>query len=165
MLRKILVWSGSIVIVLSVVFFVWLNSLTEMEPVEAYQINPKATGKKVLIATQGSEYKDGLTQALINELKSKDAYIKVIDVTGLDQTTRKEWDTIIFMHAWEIGEPHESVANFIGDSFDQNTMFMITKADDDESYMEGIDGITGESSVANIENHTNEIIAWFNASN
>ncbi|MCO4807160.1 MAG: hypothetical protein KC456_11260 [Flavobacteriales bacterium] len=163
-MKRVFIGLGSGVLVFIGVFILWYNSLLQMKPVSTYEVNTHVTDQRLLIATQGSEFNDALVSDVILEIEGSEVYIKVIDAMLLSEVDRGDWDAILLIHAWQIWEPHPAVEAFVGDSFDPVTMFMVTTADNGVAHMEGIDGITGASSMAKVNADVERIVGWLKAS-
>ena len=63
-------------VIVLMTLFSWYYS---MSIIEGYEINSPKMETHLLIATQGSEFKEELTQNIVNQFKSRPVYIKVID--------------------------------------------------------------------------------------
>ena len=61
----------------------------------SFEVNDPDMETKVLIATQGSGFKDALVAGITGELKTKPVYIKVIDVTDLSNMKEEEWNAVL----------------------------------------------------------------------
>ena len=55
--------------------------------------------KRVLIATQGSEFKNSLTNILCDSLREASIYIRGIDVRELDEVHEEDWDKILIINS------------------------------------------------------------------
>jgi hypothetical protein len=54
---------------LSIIFLSWYSAQHSMEEARPMEINDKGLPKRVLIATQGSKFKDAVVQETIGQLK------------------------------------------------------------------------------------------------
>lgn len=152
------------VAVLLGVFMLWLNSLVQMKPVTPYEINALGKGSHLLIATQGSAYKDALVAEVIKKVEQDPgAHIRVIDVSMLTEVNRAEWNAIVILHAWEKWNPHPAVGAFVEGGFDPETMFLVTTSDSEDASLEGLDAITGASDVSRAGSDAEQVLTWLAA--
>ena len=63
--------------------------------IETFEIGAIENPKKILIATQSTDFKDTFTAALCQELKKAPVHIKVINITDLRQEREEKWDRIV----------------------------------------------------------------------
>lgn len=133
-------------------FLTWYKITYSMEFVKAYEIGSPELTKKVLIATQGSEYKNSLTKGIIDHLRPQQVYIKVIDVSGLDTVNADEWDALVIMHTWEV-TPQKDAARFIKKAYNPNKMLVVSTSGDGGNKIEGVDAITGTSIITDVNSH------------
>ncbi|NHF59607.1 hypothetical protein FK220_009665 [Flavobacteriaceae bacterium TP-CH-4] len=156
-LKKIL----SVLVVMMVVFFVflfWYQQRYSMDRVTAYEVNTPALENSLLIATQGSDFKNALTQELVNYYKTRATYIKVIDVHELTEIDMDAFNAIVIMHTWENWKPPEPVAAFIEENKEQRNRMVVVATSGEGSYkIEGVDALTGESIIENVPQYVNKI--------
>jgi len=81
---------------------------------ESFEINADKHTKSILIATQGSDFKDIFTRTLCDSLKKASMYIRGIDVKDLANENDKEWDRIIIINSFII-RLNKYVDRFIND--------------------------------------------------
>ncbi|MGB5553658.1 MAG: hypothetical protein WBM83_03290 [Flavobacteriaceae bacterium] len=149
----------AIILALFLVFALWYKNEYSMETVEAYEINSSNLEKTLLIATQGSEFKNAVTQGLVNHYGSGDVYIKVIDVATLNNVNPSDYDAILVIHTWEYEKPPTVVAAFIErTASDRDKIVVMTTSGQGTSKMEGVDAITGESVLDDAPRIADEII-------
>lgn len=77
-----------------------------------FEINTDYPTKKILIATQGSDFKDTLAKILCDSLKKSSVYIKGIDVGELAEVNDEDWDRILIINSFIIWL-NKSVDRFI----------------------------------------------------
>ncbi|PIE32178.1 hypothetical protein CSA56_16350 [candidate division KSB3 bacterium] len=65
---------------------------------QTFEINDSHHGRKLLIATQKSTFKEALVAEITQELKGHPVYIKVIDITTLPATREADWNTIVVIN-------------------------------------------------------------------
>ncbi|MBO0340310.1 hypothetical protein [Flagellimonas profundi] len=145
---KVVIWILMGIIALFLLLALWYKQSHAMDLVEPYTVNSENFGRKLLIATQGSDFKDALVQDVITHYKNDSVFIKVIDVSGLPQVNHQDFDGILLVHTWEYNKPPQVVEEFIGDSKVKiQKVIAITTSGEGHRFIEGVDGISGESEV------------------
>ena len=143
-----------IILTMMVVFFIfllWYKNRYSMDVVESYEVNSPNLEKKLLIATQGSEFKDMLTQSIVDHYTSDAIYIKVIDVSSLENIAENDYTAILVIHTWENWKPPVEVKAFVENTKPLSNKIVVMTTSGEGSYkMEGIDAITGESKVGEV---------------
>jgi hypothetical protein len=69
----------------------------------SFEVNTPDLETKVLIATQGSNFKDGLVSGITEELKIQPVYMKVIDVTALPDIKEEQWNAVVVLSTCQSG--------------------------------------------------------------
>jgi flavodoxin len=135
-----------------------------MDEVVAFEINSPTNQYKLLIATQGSEFKNALTENIVNYYKKDRLYIKVIDVSQLNKTNTKNYNAILLIHTWENLKPPIEVERFIESNKEIDNKIIIYTTSGNGSYkMEHVDALTGESKMEDVEKVSNQIIQKLDA--
>jgi hypothetical protein len=146
---------------ISIIFLKWYSVQHSMEEAEPFEINDKGLPQQVLIATQGSKFKDAVVKETIGQLKSLPIYIKVIDVGQLANVDENEWSAIIILHTWEYAKPQKEVRAFMERALVKNKIVVLSTSGSGKEMMEGIDGITsaswGEEVIANADEIVNRV--------
>ena len=128
-----------------------------MHVTEEYEINePDAAGTHVLIATQGSEFKDKLTDSIIEKMESLNYYIRVVDISKLTSIESNQWDALIVIHTWEYANPPRAVKEFVVEIDDQSKLVLITTSGDGGETIDGVDGIAAASIPTDVEKYAQE---------
>lgn len=161
MIKKILIWLG-VFVVGFFLFLIWFQSAYSMDKIDSYEINKSSQSHKVLIASQGSEYKISTVKGITDHFKNDSVYFKVVDVSLLSDVKPNNWDAIIILHTWEIWKPEENAKLFLNDSYDASKMFVIATSMSGESgnQIEGVDGLTGPSDLGKVVNNVEKVVKW-----
>ncbi len=69
----------------------------------SFEVNTPDLETKVLIATQESNFKEGLVSGITEELKAKPVYMKIIDVTTLPTINEEEWNAVVVLSTCQSG--------------------------------------------------------------
>jgi tetratricopeptide (TPR) repeat protein len=89
--------AGLILVALAI--YVILYYPRKAEPFEVDALDPC---RKVLIATQGSDFKNALARAICDSLRASSVYIKGIDVGGLIEVNDGDWDRVLIVNSFII---------------------------------------------------------------
>ncbi|NOQ71735.1 MAG: hypothetical protein GQ574_07035 [Crocinitomix sp.] len=149
MKKKILIVIG-LFIVFAFAGLVWFEATYSMDDVESYTIGNEEAEKTVLIATQGSEYKNKLTDSLVDFLTAYDIYISVKDVKLLPEVVVDDWDAIVIIHTFEIWKPQEDADAFLKEHYDAGKMIVHGTSATAGNKIEDVDAITGASIISDI---------------
>ncbi|SFR66583.1 hypothetical protein [Maribacter stanieri] len=144
-------------------FLVWYQYKYSMDVVTPYNINSPTLDKKLLIATQGSDFKDKVTSDIVDHFKSDSVYIEVVDVESLNDIDPNNFNALVIIHTWENWKPPLSVQSFI-DKYgnESNKIIVFTTSGDGDNTMEGVDAIAGESKLSEAPLFINRIIDRLN---
>lgn len=141
------------------VFAVWYKYEYSMDKVETVQFNSPDLDLKLLIATQGSAFKNKITSHITDHYKKDSVYIKVIDVSHLPVIDPVNYKAIVIIHTWENWKPPKEVQSFIEKNIlNQNKIVVLTTSGKGSFKIKEIDAITGESKIENAPFYSNLII-------
>jgi hypothetical protein len=76
---------------------------------EAFEMNSPELETRVLIATQGSAFKDAVVDNVTETLVQKPVYIKIIDVTALPDIQTDQWSALVFITTCQSSELQKDV--------------------------------------------------------
>jgi hypothetical protein len=143
---------------------IWYKYAYSMNLAESMEINSPNLEQKILIATQGSEFKDKITFTITEYYKKQPVFIKIIDINGLIDVDPKKYNAIIVMHTWENWKPPLSIEKFIKRTMEhKEKMVVLTTSGKGSFKMEGIDAIAGASIIENTKEFSDEIISRVDA--
>lgn len=153
-----------VIVILLLVFGLWYNFTYSMDIIKPTQVNTTEYNRKLLIATQGSKFKNELTNRIIEQYKNDSIYINIIDITALKKSDLTSYQAILLIHTWENWKPPVMVENFINtlSESDKNKLIVMTTSGNGSYKMDGIDAITGESNIHELGTISNEIILRLN---
>ncbi len=130
------------------VFLLWYQNRYSMDEVKAYDMNVPSFEKKLLIATQGSEFKNIVTEGVVNYFENDSVYVNVIDVSLLATIEPKDYNGIVVIHTWENWKPPVVVKSFIERTkIDKAKIVVLTTSGEGTYKMENVDAIVGESKL------------------
>ncbi len=159
-LKIILIVLGSIVALFIIIFAVYLL-LNRQGVIESSEVGSPDFEQKVLIASQGSNFKNALVESLTLHLKKKSVYIKVIDVTTLHEVNEEEWDAMVIIHTTEKGGLQPDVKKYNDRAKDLDKVVFITTSGSGKWKTRDydIDVITSASSNDELNSLPAEILA------
>lgn len=124
-LKITLIVIGSIIVVLVVVFGIYLF-IHKQRVIEPFEVGNAETEHKILIASQGSDFKNALVESLTTHLQKKRVYIKVIDVTSLQEVNEHEWDGLVLIHSSEQWKLQPDVKAYLDRATDLDKIVVVT---------------------------------------
>ena len=140
------------------IFAFWYKWQYSMEPVIGYEVNTSDQPTQILIATQGSSFKNAILEGVINRIARRDRYIKVMDVMELDRTNGAQWDVILIIHTWEMGKPPTTVMPFFNTLPNNDRLVIFNTAGDQVSHIDNVDAITGASNMEDVPHQVKTIV-------
>jgi hypothetical protein len=130
-----------------------------MHTATPYDVNRPEVGEHVLIATQGSTFKDAVVQRVADRLGKRPAYVKVIDVAALREVRESDWNAIVVLHTWEMSKPPAAVKAFIERAQAPGKLVVLATSGNGGYHMAGVDTITSASLTAAAPAQAEEILA------
>lgn len=128
--------------------------------IESYIVNSEKNSKKVLIATQKSNFKNSVMQNVTAYYSGQPIFLSVIDVTQLAKVKGDLWDKIIIFSTIESNKINPAAEKFVKDERDHTKIFVFNTADSGmwKNNTIGIDCITSASKKTNVDKYTSDII-------
>jgi len=158
LLPRFLKFFGLVLLTFLVVGGVAYNLSFSMDVVDTRNINASNLPNRVLIATQGSSFKNELTDSIINVLDDEDFYIKVTDVENLGEEHPFYWTAVIVMHTWEYWKPQEDAAKFLNLHKEKKNLIVVATSGGNDQMIDGIAGWSSASTLTDIPFLTEQII-------
>lgn len=115
---------------------------------------------RVLIANQGSEFKDAVVETLQNEMDESGIAFTVQKLNTLGRVKQEEWDAIVILHAVKIGSINKNVERFFNRADDYGKVIVCTTCGEKDVVSEkyGIDSITAASEIEEVSALTRQIV-------
>jgi hypothetical protein len=123
----------------------WYRGHFAMRLARAFDAGAPTAAQRVLIATQGSLFKDALVSGIVNHLKSRPVYVSVIDVSGLPKIETSDWNAIVVIHTWEYSKPQADAKAFVDRLSDRGKIIVVTTSGSGAARMPGVDAISAAS--------------------
>ncbi|GAA4275468.1 hypothetical protein [Aquimarina mytili] len=157
---KIIVLSA---LILFAGFWAWYEYTYSMDTVIPFEVNDSNLKTKVLIASQGSRFKDSLVQGILKHYEKDTIYFKVIDVYTLFTVNIEKWDALVIINSWEYGSPPRNVKRFIKNHPDRlDKLIILSTVGSSNIALEDIDVISGESIIEKTPQYTNVVVERLN---
>lgn len=141
---------------------VWYLNTHKMEEADSFEVNDPSATNHILIATQGSVFKDSVVNGVVSRLRSEPVYIKVIDVSALPEVKEEEWTSIVLLHTWEYAEPQKDAKLFADMMQSRDKLIVLTTSGDGTYALPGADGITSASQLSDVTPKAEEITRRIN---
>lgn len=130
---------------MSVAFLTWYSFRYGMDVAPSFEVNSPQATPHILIASQGSEFKNDVVVILVDALKPRSPYIKVIDVSLLSGIRENDWTAIVILHTWEAGHAEKTARAFVSSCVNRDALIVVTTSGDGTHVMEDVDGISSAS--------------------
>jgi len=160
-LKICLIILGSLVVIFLLFFANYL--ISHRQGVITTKEVPQPSAKfNVLIASQGSSFKNSLVDNLVYILKEKPVNVKIIDVTGLDEINESDWNALILIHTTEKWQMQPDVKAFLDRAKDLTKIMLITTSGDGKWRTKdyNVDVITSASANKELSPITRQIQEW-----
>lgn len=159
---KWLLAAAAVVVVLAALA-VWYRAEFSMRAAREFEVNRSDARVRVLIATQGSDFKESVVSGVIAHLAPRQAYVRVTDVSLLPDIREQDWSAVIILHTWEMGKPPHAVAEFLRRATDRHKIIALATSGDGRFKIDGIDAISTASRMADAPLRVAEINAKLDA--
>lgn len=136
----------------------WYKVNYSMDFTPSYSVQSEDPKHKLLIATQGSEYKNAVVAGIINAVKNRPVDVRVVDISALPEVNIDEWSAIVILHTWENWQPQKDAMLFINRNPDLANIIVLTTSGQGDLKMEAVDAITSASDISNVEKDTAQIV-------
>lgn len=157
---KILLFS---VLVVFAGFWVWYEYTYSMDTVIPFEVNDSNLKTKVLIASQGSKFKDSLVQGILKYYEKDTVYFKVIDVYTMFTVNIDKWDALIIINSWEYGSPPLNVKKFIKNHPEKlDKLIILSTVGSSNIALKDVDVISGESIIEKTQEYTDIVVERLN---
>ena len=126
--------------------------------IEPFQVGNSQAKNKILIASQGSEFKENLLKNLVQELETENNYINIVDCTKLDDENEPDWDAIVIIHSAQVHKMPKEAELFLKRSVDLSKVILVSTSGAGDDKIEGfeVDAISTASRIT----ITHKVINW-----
>ena len=99
-------------IVLFIAIFLTYIFINQQGVIEPFSVGSPTAESKILIASQGSDFKVILVKRLTQKLIDDNNYLLVTDCTLLKDENEEDWDAIIIIHTLQVHEIQKRPKHF-----------------------------------------------------
>jgi hypothetical protein len=139
-------------------YLLWNEHAHAMRIARPFTVGDASRPQHVLIATQGSAFKDALVVGIVAALQSRPIYVQVIDVSALRDVHDDDWKAIIIAHTWEFGRGQADARAFVNRVPDKRKLIVVTTSGGGREKLPGIDAISAASIMDDTPARVAEII-------
>ena len=126
--------------------------------IDPFQVGNPGAENKILIASQGSEFKERLLKDLLEKLESEDKYLYVVDCTALEVENVADWHAVIIIHSAQIHKMPEEAELFLKRATDLSKVMLISTSGAGDDMVEGFD-VDAITTASRSENR-HSLISW-----
>lgn len=155
--KKVLIAAALVPIAL-LAFATWYAVHYSMHEARPFEVNSPSAREHVLIATQGSAFKDAVVQGVVDRLETRPVYVKVIDVGQLPSVRESDWNAIVLLHTWQMSKPPDAVRAFVDRSESRDKLVVLATSGEGTEHIAGLDTITSASRKADVPARVDEIV-------
>ncbi|HVY65042.1 MAG TPA: hypothetical protein VHH11_09500 [Gammaproteobacteria bacterium] len=155
---KALLLSIAAVAILVIGFLGWYRIHFSMAPAEAFSVNDASSGRRLLIATQGSAFKNAVVTGIVERLRQRPIFIQVVDVGALSGVNAGDWDAIVVLHTIEYGDAPPVAQAFVDRLADTGKIVVLSTSGRGDFRMKGIDAISSASRMTDVPARVDEIV-------
>ena len=133
--------------------------------IESFDVGDPELAQRVLIASQGSDFKNAIVESLTTHLQEQQLFIKVIDVTSLGTIEEDEWDALVFIHTTEQWKLQPDVKAYLDQTKNLNKVILVTTSGsgDWKTKDYDIEALTSASRTEELATLIPRILAQLNA--
>jgi hypothetical protein len=127
--------------------------------IEPFEVNSPDAKHKVLIASQGSRFKNMLVSGLVDSIKDTPTYIRVIDVTLLSEVSEADWNAVVLIHTTQGGRMQRDAREYLGRAKELDKVILVSTSGSGKWRTEefDIDTLTSASRKAKVGPLTNTV--------
>ncbi len=126
-------------------YLLWDQHAHAMRVARPLVVGEASRPQHVLIATQGSAFKDALVAGVLAALQSRPVYVRVVNVSALREVHENDWNAIIIAHTWEFGRAQADARAFVERAPDKNKLIVVTTSGGGREKLPGVDAISAAS--------------------
>lgn len=129
-LKLIVIFTLALITLAILIFGIYL-AVNKQKPAEQFEAILGEGTNRLLIATQGSSFKDLLTAEILRKLEGEDIQIRGIDISALAEVELDRWDAFLIVHTTEKWVLPPSVEDFLKRVPSNKVVEVITSGDGD----------------------------------
>jgi len=157
---KIVLIIIAVLVVLVIALFAIFWLINKQGVVEAYDIGESESSRKLLIASQGSNFKNALVESVTTHIAKESIYVSVVDVTDLENVKEDDWDAVLLIHTTEQWKLQPDVKAYLDHAQSLDKVIVVTTSGSGEWKSEeyDVDVMTSASKSEELPMLTNDIV-------
>ena len=159
--RIVLSIAAAVIIVVG--FLAWYRVHFAMDPAAAFSVNDPESERRILIATQGSAFKDAVVAGIVDRLRQRSVFIQVLDVGSLSGVNERDWDAIVLLHTIEYGRAPAAAQAFVDRAERTGRVVVLSTSGAGDFKIEGVDAISSASRMTDVPALVDELLARIDA--
>ena len=157
--KKILIIA--IIIILVIVTCVVSKIVLSPDKISSFEVNSSSLADKMLIASQGTDFKTSLVDNIISKFEQKNYYIKVLDISELGSENSSNYDKVLILATCIGRNIPGTVKKYIKNNNDNNQVVLVVTSGSNWKPSLKADTITAASKIEDIDNKVNQILNIF----
>jgi hypothetical protein len=156
--HKIILWIiGTPITLLGILLLTYI-AVNKQGVIEPFQHGSKSAEYKILIVSQGSDFKEALVENFVSELASDSIYLSILDCTELNDNYLSGWDAYIIIHTMQIHKMPKETDTFLKKITDLSKLILVSTSGAGDEHYKGVevDAISSASRISAIE----PILKW-----
>jgi hypothetical protein len=129
-----------------------------MDIAKTFTVTEPQAKHKLLIATQGSDYKNAVLEGLIAAAKTRQMTLEVIDVSSLSTVNIEDWSAIVIIHTWENWQPQVNAIEFAQRHPNTDKIVFLSTSGQGNLKIPKVDAITSASLLTDVTKDVAEIV-------
>lgn len=123
---KILITIIAIPVVLIIIFISYYLLSNLQGVIDSYQVGDPQAKYKILLASQGSEFKEKLLLDIVQQLESDTVFLSIVDCTSLEKEEILDWNAIVIIHTTQIHGMPKAAKNYLTKIPDLSKVVLVT---------------------------------------
>ena len=126
--------------------------------IEPFNVGNPDAHQRILIGSQGSEFKEALVSSFIGKLQNDQRFFSVMDCTQLDTTKQEAWDAVLLIHTLQVHKMPQAAHSFLEQASDLDKVILVSVSGAGDEHVEDfeVDGISSASRLTAVE----PIVEW-----
>jgi len=136
----------------------WYLAQHSMDAASGFEVNDPQATQRVLIATQGSTFKDAVVTGLVDSLRPRGIHVKVVDIAALPDVAENDWNAIVILHTWEMGRAPAAVTAFARNIRERRKLLVLTTSGAGDMRLAGVDVISSASRMPDVPQRVQQLL-------
>jgi hypothetical protein len=146
-------------VIIVVGFLAWYRVHFAMDPAGTFSVNDPASERRILIATQGSAFKDAVVAGVVDRLRQRSIFIQVVDVSSLSGVNEHDWDAIVLLHTNEYGRAPAAAQALVDRVESTGKIVVLSTSGAGDFKIKGVDAISSASRMTDVPARVDELLA------